>query len=562
LETTENDYHFVFIHSYASRCPESGWSEMNCSRVKNKRVDVLVIGGGVTGAGLLRDLALRGLSCLLVERRNFAAGASGGNHGLLHSGARYVCSDSGTAGECARESELLKKLAPHCIDDTGGLFVAVPGDPESYIAEFPNLCDAAGVPYKKIEPFQAMELEPTLAGNVIAAYEVRDASIDPFMLTMDNAAHAISLGAEILTHTTVESFDMAGGRIAGVRLKDQVSGEECLVEAGVVVNATGAWAGMVAGLAGVELPINPSKGSLVVTQERLAHRVINRLRKAADSDIVVPGGSVSILGTTSLPLDHPDECRPTVAEVDAMIEDASAMMPILAHTRYIRAFAGVRPLFAGNGGGNGDESGRDITRGVALLDHAGEDVENFVTITGGKLTTYRLMAENTADLVCRKLGNCQPCRTRTEPLPKSEMARWNEPKAAPRAWARGADGMGGPEDRVLCECEMVPASVVERSYANAGSPAGEHALNGILARSRVGRGSCQGAFCSLRITSYLYGKGKLRRAEGLQGIKSFINRRWKGVHPVLWDTQLVQAELQEAMHCGFMGLELERDQDG
>lgn len=532
-------------------------SRVNIKRVKTKRADALVIGGGVTGAGLLRDLSLRGVSCILVERRDFAAGASGGNHGLLHSGARYVCSDPATATECAQESELLKKLAPHCIDDTGGLFVAVPGDPESYIADFPNLCDAAGVPYQKLDPDQALEMEPALAGDVVAAYAVKDASIDPFMLTMDNAAHAKSLGAEIFTHTMVDSFLMDDERIAGVLLKDQLSGEECLVEAGVVVNATGAWAGLVAGLAGMKLHVLPSKGSLVVTQERLAHRVINRLRKAADSDIVVPGGSVSILGTTSLPLERPDDCRPTVAEVDTMIEDAMAMMPVLAATRYIRAFAGVRPLFGGNGGGNGGEAGRDITRGVALIDHSAEGVENFVTITGGKLTTYRLMAENTADLVCRKLGNCQPCRTRTEPLPQSEMGRWNQPRAAARAWARGADGIGGSNDPVLCECEMVPASVVERSYANSDSPSGEYALNGISVRSRVGKGSCQGGFCSLRITSYLYSSHRLQGDQGLQGIKSFINRRWKGLHPVLWDTQLVQAELQEALHCGFLGLELE-----
>jgi glycerol-3-phosphate dehydrogenase len=529
---------------------------MNLSRGQGKQVEVLVIGGGVTGAGLVRDLALRGVSCLLVERRDFAAGASGGNHGLLHSGARYVCSDPGTAAECALESELLKKLAPHCIEDTGGLFVAVPGDDESYIESFPNLCQAAGVAYQEIDSARARELEPALASQVTAAYEVKDASVDPFMLTMDNAAHALSLGAEIMTHTLVESFVMGTDGILAVRLRDQVSGHEVLVEAQVVVNATGAWAGLVAGLAGIELTVLASKGSLAVTQERLTHRVINRLRKAADSDILVPGGSVSILGTTSLPLDHPDDCKPTVAEVDTMIKDAKAVLPVLASTRYIRAFAGVRPLFGGNGNTGGGDAGREITRGVALLDHAAEGVDNFVTITGGKLTTYRLMAENTADLVCRKLGKDESCRTRTEPLPQSKMGRWIEPRAAARAWAKGSDGAGGPNDPVLCECELVPQSVVDRAHASAESPEGVYALNGISARSRVGKGSCQGAFCSLRVTSHLYGNHTLHGGEGLKGIKSFINRRWKGLRPVLWDAQLVQAELQEAMHCGFMGLEL------
>jgi glycerol-3-phosphate dehydrogenase len=528
---------------------------MNLSRGRIKQAEVLIIGGGVTGAGLLRDLSLRGVSCLLVERRDFAAGASGGNHGLLHSGARYVCSDPDTARECALESEILKKNAPHCIEETGGLFVAVPGDSEAYIADFPGLCDAAGVNYQKLDPALALEMEPALANDVIAAYAVKDASVDPFMLTMDNAAQALSMGAEVMTHTQVESFIISGGRIAAVELKDPLSGAQSLVEVGIVVNATGAWAGLVAGLAGVELRILASKGSLVVTQERLSQRVINRLRKAADSDILVPGGSVSILGTTSLPLEHPDDCKPTVAEVDSMIEDASAVLPVLSRARYIRAFAGVRPLFGGNGG----EKGRDITRGVALLDHADEGVDNFITITGGKLTTYRLMAENTADLVCRKLGVTEPCRTRSEPLPQSEMGRWHEPKSAARAWIKGVEDMGGPDDAVMCECELVPQSVVDRAYAHAHSPEGDGALTGISARSRVGKGSCQGGFCSLRITSYLYGSRRLQGDQGLRGIKSFINRRWKGLRPVLWNAQLVQAELQEALHCGFLGLELEGD---
>ena len=105
---------------------------------------VLIIGGGITGVGLARDLALRGVSCLLVERRDICAGASGANHGLLHSGARYVRSDPMAAVECREESALLKSLAPHCIEETGGLFVAVAGDDEQYVAEFPGFCARCG----------------------------------------------------------------------------------------------------------------------------------------------------------------------------------------------------------------------------------------------------------------------------------------------------------------------------------------------------------------------------------------------------------------------------------
>jgi len=100
----------------------------------------LIIGAGVTGAGLARDLSLRGVRCILVEQKDINAGASGANHGLLHSGARYIKSDPASAEECQNENHRLKRLASHCIDACGGLFVAVQGDDENYIADFPLLC--------------------------------------------------------------------------------------------------------------------------------------------------------------------------------------------------------------------------------------------------------------------------------------------------------------------------------------------------------------------------------------------------------------------------------------
>lgn len=113
---------------------------------------VLIIGAGVTGAGLLRDLALRGVQALLIEQRDVNSGASGGNHGLLHSGARYVASDREAAVECLEEGQILRRIAPQCIEDTGGLFVAVRGDDERYIADFPSLCAASGIPCRGLDP--------------------------------------------------------------------------------------------------------------------------------------------------------------------------------------------------------------------------------------------------------------------------------------------------------------------------------------------------------------------------------------------------------------------------
>ncbi len=260
------------------------------SRKHLLKTQVLIIGGGVTGTGLARDLALRGIECLLVEKKDINAGASGGNHGLLHSGARYVASDPEAAKECRQEAEILKRLASHCIEDTGGFFVAVEGDDESYIVDFPGRCGRCGIPAQAVDLNEARQLEPSLSKKIIAAYAVQDGAIDPFRLSLDNMAQAQQNGSGLLRHTKVLAFDIGKSQIKSVQLEDTQTGEKISVEADIIVNAAGAWAGLVAGLAGVSIPILYSKGSLIITHDRLARRVINRLRPASNADILVPEG--------------------------------------------------------------------------------------------------------------------------------------------------------------------------------------------------------------------------------------------------------------------------------
>jgi glycerol-3-phosphate dehydrogenase len=512
------------------------------------KTQVLIIGGGATGTGLARDLALRGIECILVEQGDINAGASGANHGLLHSGGRYVSSDPGSARECREEGELLKQLAANCIEDTGGLFVAVEGDDENYVADFPHLCSQCNIPVKPLDINEARDLEPALSDKLIAAYLSEDASIDPFKLSMENLSQAQDLGCQLFCYNKVIGFEKLNKIIRATRLQNTLTGEEFFIEAEQVINATGAWAGKVAGLAGADIHILYSKGSLLITHNRIAQRVINRLRPSSNADILVPGGTVSILGTTSIRIDDPDRVYPTIEEVDSIINEATAMIPALEKVRYIRAYAGVRPLVSSKS--SGDD--RSISRGFALLDHSEEGLENFITISGGKLTTYRLMAEKTADLICLRLGVSTPCLTRTEPLASSRPAKWSEPAFAPKLWLKHHD----PEDILLCECEMVPKSAVDVIIDSIRKQNGQPDLQAIGLRSRIGKGPCQGTFCGPRVASYMYDKGELHADECLSGLQQFLRRRWKGQHPILWDRQLIQAEFMEAMHCGLFGLEL------
>jgi glycerol-3-phosphate dehydrogenase len=518
------------------------------STVRTFEAQVLIIGGGATGTGIARDFALRGVQCILVEQGDINAGTSGANHGLLHSGARYVSSDQGSAIECRAEATLLKQLAPQCIEDCGGLFVAVQGDDEKYVADFPHLCAQCEIPVEELDVKDACELEPVLSDRLIAAFAVNDASIDPFKLSLENMAQAQELGTTLLRFTKVIGFEIKNKKITTTRLRDVVTGEEINIEADQVVNATGAWAGEVAALAGVKIDIICSKGSLMVTHNRITDRVVNRLRASSNADILVPGGTVSILGTTSIRVENLNQVYPTVEEVDAMVSEATKMIPALETARYIRAFAGVRPLI-GSRSGSDD---RSVSRSFALMDHSQDGIENFVSISGGKLTTYRLMAEKTVDLVCDHLGVSKPCLTRTEPLPEKQPGKWTQPGLAPKLWMQKHE----PDDILLCECEMVPKSVVDSIVDDIRKHEGQPDLKAIALRSRVGKGACQGTFCGVRVTSYLFDQGELTFDESLAGLREFLDKRWHGQYPTLWDKQLVQSELLEALYCGLFGREL------
>jgi glycerol-3-phosphate dehydrogenase len=516
--------------------------------------EVLIIGGGVTGAGIMRDLALRGVHSILIDKRDLCAGASGGNHGLLHSGARYVAGDLHSARECRQENLLLKRLAPQCIEETGGLFVAVEGDDLDFAEQFPTLCRSAGILCEELTVAEARNLEPHLSDRLIKAYRVPDATVDPFRLALENVDHArVIKGSLYRPHTELLDLPRTGGKIHTAVCRDNRTNSFLTIRAGQFVNAGGAWAMNIARLAGCnDVHLLYSKGTLLISHDRMTQHVINRLRHPGDGDILVPGGTVSVLGTTSIRIDDLENIRPTVAEIDLNIREGTAMVPALAHARYIRAFSRVRPLLQPAE----DALDRNATRGFALLDHESQGLSNFCTITGGKLTTFRIMAEKASDLVAARLGNQQTSTTASSPLPQGEASCWTEPGAAPKYWFKA----NNPDDMLLCECEMVPQSAIDQIVGCAPGIDEEMTLEAIALRSRAGKGPCQGSFCGIRICSYLYDRGYYRDTTGLVHMRNFFNERFKGQRSVIWGQQAAQMELAEALHCGLLGLDnLEND---
>jgi glycerol-3-phosphate dehydrogenase len=432
--------------------------------------------------------------------------------------------------------------------------VAVDGDDLDFAEHFPTLCKSAGIRCEELTVAEARDLEPHLSDKLIKAYRVPDATVDPFRLALENVDHArITNGSMYRPHTEILDLVRDGDKIHAAVCRDNRTNSLLTIHAAQYVNAGGAWAMNIARLAGCnDVHLLYSKGTLLISHDRMTHHVINRLRHPSDGDILVPGGTVSVLGTTSIRTDDLENIRPTVAEIDLNIREGTAMVPALATTRYIRAFSRVRPLLQPAE----DALDRDAARGFALFDHQGQSLSNLCTITGGKLTTFRIMAEKASDLVAARLGNQRPSITATVPLPRGDASRWTEPGAAPKYWFK----TNNPDDMLLCECEMVPQSAIDQIVGCASGIEEEMTLEAIALRSRAGKGPCQGSFCGIRICSYLYDRGYYRDTTGLVHMRNFFNERFKGQRSVIWGGQAAQMELAEALHCGLLGLDsLEND---
>lgn len=509
--------------------------------------DLLVIGGGATGTGVAWDAALRGLDVVLVERGDLATGTSGRFHGLLHSGGRYAVKDPNAADECARENGVVRHVAADCVEDTGGLFVTTPFDDPGYADKFVKGCRDTGVPCEEIDPAQALRAEPRLNPQISRAFRVPDASVDVWKLAWALARGAQSRGARILPYHEIVAVHRDADQVHGARVRDTRTGAEFDVEAQITVSATGAWAGQIAALAGIEgVHVMPGRGIMIGMNHRLVNTVVNRCQMPTDGDIIVPIRTVSIIGTTDEGTDDPDDHTVLQDEVDAMLSDGERLVPGFKEARALRVWTGVRPLFEDRKEGGASVT-RDVTRAHALLDHRDRDgVSGFLTITGGKLTTYRLMAEETVDTVCRQLGQPRPCTTSTERLPGSEDGRYM--RVGDRLTRRERELF---DDQLICECEMVTKRQIETAIRRRGTTD----LDDLRRLLRLGMGPCQGGFCIYRVTGILRGMHGISTEQANDALLDYVRERWKGAWPILYGDQLRQARFDEWMFQGVLDVE-------
>src|SRR6266568_1310352 len=372
---------------------------------------IIVIGAGSTGAATAYDLSLRGLRVTVIERGEVASGTTGRNHCLLHSGGRYCVTDQESAIECIDENMILRRIMPDLLELNDGLFVAITEADLAFKERFLEGCAASHIPARDIPVQRALKMEPFLNPKALATVQVPDGVFEPFRFCLAFLASARMHGATVRTYCEVTSFICSGKSVTGVMVKDYRTGKTETLGADMVVNASGPWAGDIAAMVGLHAPVLPTAGVMVTLDCRLSNMVLNRLNKPSDGDIVVPQRATSTIGTTSWKVEDPDLIQIPPEHVAKMIDQGEQLLPAVRKIPMRAKMAVARPLVV-----KSDADAREVSRTFDCFDHTKDGVDGFITISGGKTTTARAMAEKVSDIVCDKLGLTAECRTRDMPL--------------------------------------------------------------------------------------------------------------------------------------------------
>lgn len=374
------------------------------SQLNNTEFDLLVIGGGILGAGIARDAALRGLRVALVEQRDFASGTSSRSTKLIHGGFRYLEQGAiGLVAESCRERAILQRIAPHLVKSQSFLFVVYEGDrrPLWQMRAGLTLYDwlargRAPGRHRAMSAPETRAAEPALqATGLQGAVLFYDCQEDDARFCLDNIHHAAELGAVCVNYCGVTELMHRGDRVLAARTAAGVE-----VRAKWFVNATGPWAGRLA----PSVRLAPTKGvHLVIPRVTQQHGVFWQARDGR-LVFVIPWWDVSLLGSTDTDyVDDPADAHTEPADVDYLLGELWRRFPD-ASTDIVTTFAGVRPLLAGSAAPSARSREHRLIR----------EGENFLSVVGGKYTTYRAIASE----VVEALGLTRaPCRTASTPLP-------------------------------------------------------------------------------------------------------------------------------------------------
>jgi glycerol-3-phosphate dehydrogenase len=387
------------------------WRQTALAALGRDTFDVVVVGGGINGAGIARDASLRGLSVAVLDQGDFASGTSSRSSKLIHGGLRYL--EQGhvrLVRESARERERLRRLVPHLVRPMRFVFplyrgVSVPPWMLRIgLLGYDLLAGVRGATrHRMLRPADVEKTEPGLRRDGLrGAGEYWDCWTNDARLVLETLLSAVSAGTVALSYAEVVGFEKREGRIAAVHVRDRIDGGGVTVRGRVVVNAAGPWVDKIAALDDAETPpqLRLTKGAhVVVPRERIGHEAAIVLQAVRDRRVmfVIPWGSHSLVGTTDTDHEGGPDRAPVVeaGDVAYLLETVNNYFPAarLRPRDVVSAFAGLRPLVAPPSSAGAEPS--DVSREEAIL----TSPSGLVTICGGKLTTYRLIAAKVVDRV-------------------------------------------------------------------------------------------------------------------------------------------------------------------
>ncbi len=533
-------------------------------------VDAVIIGGGVNGTGLARDLAKRGASVVLCEKGDFARGATGASSAMIHGGPRYLLDDVNTTKHACEDSGYIQKMAPHLLfrvpflvpirkGDVYGRFQQLLAD--VYFDVYDHYTPLKnGLRHASLTVDELMALEPRLCGDFMGAVTLDEWGIDPGRLCVLNALDAAAHGAQIRTYTEVSALMRDEGRVCGVQVRAE-GGVQENIRAKVVINCGGPWAAQLAGLSGADLYLRPGKGVHLIYEKRVTNFAIVAQAVDGREIFVMPYQNETWIGTTDDDYyGDLDDLWASRDEIEYLEESIAYMLPEIRQQRLIGTRVGVRNTIGAWG-----EHEDALSRRFEVVDHTQDGAPGFFSLVGGKLASFRVQAEQVADAVCARLNISTACRTHMDKLPGGEQA----PFVATLQQAYGIEALqaqriisrhGALAERVLdlgrdsatgyatvCMCE--PTLECEVRYCIRHEMVVH--LADLMMRCRLGVGACQGLDCGLRAAQIFAEERGLNADEEREALMNFLAQRWRSVRPVLTHEQLAAAELMMIQHTGL-----------
>jgi glycerol-3-phosphate dehydrogenase len=538
--------------------------------------DVIVIGGGVNGAGVARDCAMRGLTVLLLEKQDFGVGASGNSSGMIHGGIRYMMSDRKVTALACRDSGYIQRIAPHLVfripflmpfaskRDAATLFEkAAWYATEVYVGTYDLYQPLkGGKPSTRLTPDELYAIEPALRPGLGGAVTLDEWGIDAFRLCALNALSAERHGATVRNWTEATEVVKEAGRATGVRWRDALTGETGLARAPVVFNASGAWSPALGRRAGVSVPMRPGKGVHLTLDRRFSNYGVICAAVDGRQMFLMPHQNDSIIGTTDDDYyGDPDDLEATSDEVEYLLEGVESLVPGIRRARVTRAWCGLRTTLYQYG-----KNEDDLSREHLVYHHAAEGAAGLLSFVGGKLASYRAQSEEVTDRILALLGRPRvACRTHQEPLPggesvpdPAELARRHgvaQAAAARLVYRHGALAEGvlrlcREDPRLkLCLCREEGILAAEVVYCVRHEKV--RRLQDLRRRCRLASGGCAGLDCAriaVQLAAHELGWDAERvRAE----LSDLLELDWRERRAVLDGAQLAAQEMARASHRGL-----------